>query len=100
MDLPQGAKCPWVNKAHEFVTSTSDDGRLPFVKLLDILNANNGAVVYLGVSFHRTVGPEIEVPVDATCVYVLSATIRHTELGDFFSPYTESTGLRLNNTPL
>jgi hypothetical protein len=70
------------------------------VKLLDILNAYNRAVVYLSVSFHRTVSPEIEVPVDATCVYVLTATIRHTELGDLFSPYTESTGLRLYNTPL
>jgi len=70
------------------------------VKLLDILNANNGAIVYLGVSFHGAVGPEIEVPVDATCVYVLPATIRDTELGDLFTPYTKSAGLRLNNPTL
>lgn len=67
------------------------------MKLRDILNANNGAIVYLGVSFHRAIGPEIEVPVDATCIYVLPATIRDTELGDLFTPYTESASLRLNN---
>jgi hypothetical protein len=70
------------------------------VKLRDILNANNGAIVYLGVSFHGAVGPEIEVPVDATCIYVLPATIRDTELRDLFTPYTESAGLGLNNPSL
>jgi hypothetical protein len=70
------------------------------MKLLDVPDANNGTIVYLGVSFHRTIDPEIEVPVDATSVYVLTVTIRDTKLGDLFSPYTESAGLRLNNPPL
>ena len=70
------------------------------MKLLYVPGANDGTIVYLGVSFHRTIDPEIEVPVDAASVYVLTVTIRYTELGDLFRPYSESAGLRLNNPSL